>query len=108
MFAGRTLAEWKAVLGRQEGPWTVVQYPAEVARDPQAEANGYVQTVAYGDGNQQDITAALPKTVTHTYAVADDYTVVVFPAAPCTGKFTDRLQVAPRAGIRITDVTLCS
>jgi len=63
-------------------------------------------TVAYGDGNQQDFTAALPKTVTHTYAVADDYTVVVFPTAPCTGKFTDRLQVAPRAGVRLTQLTL--
>jgi len=63
-------------------------------------------TVSYGDGNQQDFTATLPKTVTHTYAVPNDYTVVVFPAAPCTGKFTDRLQVAARAGIRITDLTL--
>jgi hypothetical protein len=63
-------------------------------------------TVAYGDGNQQDFTAALPKTVTHTYAVPNDYTVVVFPAAPCSGKFTDRLQVATRGGIRITDLTL--
>jgi len=63
-------------------------------------------TVAYGDGNQQDFTAALPKTVTHTYAAPNDYTVVVFPAAPCSGKFTDRLQVATRGGIRITDLTL--
>jgi hypothetical protein len=63
-------------------------------------------TIAYGDGNQQDFTSALPKTLTHTYAVPNDYTVVVFPAAPCTGKFTDRLQVAARAGIRITDLTL--
>jgi len=63
-------------------------------------------TISYGDGNQQDFTAALPKTVTHTYAVPNDYTVVVFPAAPCTGKFTDRLQVAARAGIRVTDLTL--
>lgn len=63
-------------------------------------------TVAYGDGNQQDFTAALPKTVTHTYSAPDDYIVVVFPTAPCTGKFTDRLQIATRAGTRVTEVTL--
>jgi crotonobetainyl-CoA:carnitine CoA-transferase CaiB-like acyl-CoA transferase len=58
LFAGRTLAEWKSVLGRQEGPWTVVQYPAEVARDPQAEANGYVQTVEYDQGRSLQLVSA--------------------------------------------------
>jgi crotonobetainyl-CoA:carnitine CoA-transferase CaiB-like acyl-CoA transferase len=50
IFARRPLSEWKDILRRQEGPWTVVQYPSEVARDPQAEANGYVQDVDYGQG----------------------------------------------------------
>jgi crotonobetainyl-CoA:carnitine CoA-transferase CaiB-like acyl-CoA transferase len=49
LFARFTLAEWKGILGGQEGPWTVVQYPGEVGRDLQAEANRYVQDVDYGD-----------------------------------------------------------
>ena len=58
LFARRPLTEWKSVLGRQEGPWTVVQYPAEVARDPQAEANGYVQTVEYDNGRTLRLVSA--------------------------------------------------
>ena len=48
LFDMFTLEEWQEMLGRQEGPWTVLQYPGEVAHDPQAEANGYVQDVDYG------------------------------------------------------------
>ena len=58
LFARRPLAEWKTVLGRQEGPWTIVQTPAEVAQDPQAEANGYVQTVEYGNGRTLRLVSA--------------------------------------------------
>jgi crotonobetainyl-CoA:carnitine CoA-transferase CaiB-like acyl-CoA transferase len=58
IFARHTLAEWREILRRQEGPWTSVQYPSEVARDPQAEANGYVQDVDYGDGRQLRLVSA--------------------------------------------------
>jgi len=58
-------------------------------------------TVAFGDGNQQELNGALPLRVTHAYAVAQTYTVVVAPVAPCTGKFTEQLQVATRGGDRI-------
>jgi hypothetical protein len=63
-------------------------------------------TVSFGDGNQQDANGALPLRLAHTYAVAQTYTVVVAPVAPCTGKFTERLQVATRGGDRIQHLTI--
>jgi hypothetical protein len=63
-------------------------------------------TVDFGDGNQQDFSGALPQRVSHTYALPKTYTVIVAPAAPCIGKFTERLQVAIRGGERITGLTL--
>ena len=63
-------------------------------------------TVSFGDGNQQDVSATLPRTLSHTYSLADTYTVIVAPVAPCAGKFTDTLQVAPRGGSRITGLTI--
>lgn len=63
-------------------------------------------TVAYGDGNQQEVNGALPLRVTHTYAVEQTYTVVVAPVAPCTGKFTERFQVSSRRGDRIQRLTI--
>ena len=62
--------------------------------------------VDYGDGNQQDFSGALPRRVTHTYAVADTYTVIVGPVAPCAGKFTEKLEVLPRGGPRITGLQI--
>jgi crotonobetainyl-CoA:carnitine CoA-transferase CaiB-like acyl-CoA transferase len=50
VFSQRHLKEWQILLGRQTGPWTVVQYPSEVAQDRQAEANGFVQDVDYEGG----------------------------------------------------------
>jgi len=50
-------------------------------------------SVDFGDGNAQDDTGPLPRTVRHTYAVADTYVVVVRPSAPCAGKFTQKLQI---------------
>lgn len=52
MFAGRTLAEWKAILSRQQGQWDVVQDVGEMKDDAQAMANGYLKRVDYGDGSQ--------------------------------------------------------
>jgi endonuclease YncB( thermonuclease family) len=63
-------------------------------------------TIAFGDGNQQELTATLPQRVTHTYALVRTYAVVVAPAAPCTGKFTEPLQVAARGGNRITGLAV--
>jgi hypothetical protein len=63
-------------------------------------------TIGFGDGNQQEMTGALPQRINHTYAVAQRYTVVVAPVAPCVGKFTEVLQVAARGGERITGLTI--
>jgi len=58
--------------------------------------------VDYGDGNQQNFEGALPRRITHTYAVADVYTVIVGPVAPCVGKFTEKLEVVPAGGARLS------
>ncbi len=50
LFASKTLAEWRAVLGRQDGQWDVVQEVGEMQADPQVQANGYLQRADYGDG----------------------------------------------------------
>jgi len=60
--------------------------------------------VNFGDGNQRDVNTTLPSTLSHTYALADNYTVVVAPTAPCTGKFTNRLPVTTRGESRVTDL----
>jgi len=50
LFATRDLAEWRAVLSKQEGQWDVVQLPGEVHADPQVIANDLMQEVSYADG----------------------------------------------------------
>ena len=52
IFATRTLAEWREILGRQDGQWDVVQHVGELKDDPQVTANGYMQSVDYGDGRR--------------------------------------------------------
>ena len=42
--------EWAAILATQDGQWNIVQKAGELARDPAALANGFVQDVDYGDG----------------------------------------------------------
>jgi crotonobetainyl-CoA:carnitine CoA-transferase CaiB-like acyl-CoA transferase len=50
LFVGKTLAEWRDILGRQSGAWDVVQDVGELHKDKQVQANNLVQTVNYGDG----------------------------------------------------------
>ena len=45
LFAERTLAEWKDVLGGLDAPWAPVQAVTELLDDPQVIANGYVADV---------------------------------------------------------------
>ena len=52
LFASKTLAEWKGILARQQGQWDVVQDVGEVKDDVQAQANGYLKHIDYGDGTQ--------------------------------------------------------
>jgi crotonobetainyl-CoA:carnitine CoA-transferase CaiB-like acyl-CoA transferase len=51
LFAERTLADWQAVLSRQDGQWDVLLPAGQVQHDPQAQANGYVQRIDHGDGS---------------------------------------------------------
>ena len=50
VFATQDLAHWRAALATQPGQWDVVTHPTELAADPQALANGYVQPVGYPGG----------------------------------------------------------
>jgi hypothetical protein len=49
--------------------------------------------VHFGDGNAQEVTGELPQLFRHTYAKPDSYTVIVKPTPPCTGRFTQVLQI---------------
>jgi len=49
--------------------------------------------VHYGDGNAQEVTGQLPQQLRHTYGRVDTYTVIVKPAPPCIGKFTQQLPI---------------
>jgi crotonobetainyl-CoA:carnitine CoA-transferase CaiB-like acyl-CoA transferase len=51
LLASKTLAEWKDILGRQDGQWDPVQDVGELQHDVQVKANNFVQTVDYGDGS---------------------------------------------------------
>jgi len=51
LFASKPLAEWKAILARQDGQWDVVQNVGELHDDVQVQANNLLQTVDYGDGS---------------------------------------------------------
>jgi crotonobetainyl-CoA:carnitine CoA-transferase CaiB-like acyl-CoA transferase len=57
-FAERTLAEWTERLAGFVGQWSPVQSAAEVADDPQARANGYLQPCVSADGVEFSLVAA--------------------------------------------------
>jgi crotonobetainyl-CoA:carnitine CoA-transferase CaiB-like acyl-CoA transferase len=52
LFASKPLADWRPILFGIKGAWCVVQTAAEVAVDPQVEANGYLQKV---QGDDRDL-----------------------------------------------------
>lgn len=58
IFATRTLAEWKSDLAEIKGVWAPVQSASELLDDPQAVANGYVQSVTAGSGDRFRAVAA--------------------------------------------------
>jgi crotonobetainyl-CoA:carnitine CoA-transferase CaiB-like acyl-CoA transferase len=57
-FAAKTLDEWKVALDGFDGVWAPVQTVTEVARDPQAEANGYVQDLTDSEGRTLRVAAS--------------------------------------------------
>ena len=66
--------------------------------------------IYYGDGTAEEVNGSLPQTTRHVYAQPGRYAVVVKPQPPCTGKFTEVVQVGEAttptaAGPRITGVT---
>lgn len=64
-------------------------------------------TAQFGDGNSRELSVNLPYRFDHTYAVADTYTTIIAPEAPCSGKFTQLLTVAARPGApRLFDVAI--
>lgn len=83
LFAGRTLAEWKEALSRQDGQWDVVQMPSELPDDRQALANGYAREIPYGP--DQSVTVV-------TAPIQFDQKGVVAPTrAPHHGADTDEV-----------------
>jgi len=53
----KTLAEWTAHFQTLQGQWTPVQNTLEVAADPQARANGYMQGAQTKEGTPFDLVA---------------------------------------------------
>ena len=56
-------------------------------------AGSCVYEVHYGDGNAQEVTGELPQQFRHVYAKPDKYTIIVKASPPCTGRFTQLLEV---------------
>jgi hypothetical protein len=81
----------------------IVRQPVTFAVDGRGPCSFVVD---YGDGNQQDFSGVLPKRIEHTYGVAGTYRVIVGPVAPCTGKFTETLNVLARGGTSIRGITV--
>jgi len=57
-IAKRTLEEWLDRLQTLKGQWTPVQNTLEVAADPQARANGYIQSTATAAGTEFELVAS--------------------------------------------------
>ena len=58
IFAGKTLAEWRAELADAEGVWAPMQSARELPDDPQAVANGYLSDVERDDGTRFTLVAS--------------------------------------------------
>jgi crotonobetainyl-CoA:carnitine CoA-transferase CaiB-like acyl-CoA transferase len=58
IFAGKTLAEWRAELADAEGVWAPMQSARELPDDPQAIANGYLPDVERDDGTRFTLVAS--------------------------------------------------
>jgi len=79
-FSQKPLAHWVEKLSQQDGQWTVVRPVTALNTDPQAQANGYVQNVDYGDGRTINLVAS---------PVQFDETAPVLRPAPGLGAHTE-------------------
>jgi len=59
LYAEHTLEEWCEILPQQEGQWDVVNTPGRALADPDALANGYLQTLEH-DGEATLTSVAAP------------------------------------------------
>ena len=84
-FGRRTLAECTEVLGQQDGPWAVHQWPLEIFDDEQVRANGFVRTVEAADGSEFDLVAN---------PVQFDETAPLLVRAPEMGEHTEEVLLA--------------
>jgi crotonobetainyl-CoA:carnitine CoA-transferase CaiB-like acyl-CoA transferase len=57
VIASRTLAQWSERFKTLEGQWAAVQNTAELAADPQIQANGYLRPVEAADGSTFQLVA---------------------------------------------------
>jgi crotonobetainyl-CoA:carnitine CoA-transferase CaiB-like acyl-CoA transferase len=85
IFASKTLAEWRVILDRQPGQWDVVKKAGEVRTDPQALANGFIQSVDCGEGRQLEMVAS---------PLQFDRQPPPLRAAPLLGAHTDQVLSA--------------
>jgi crotonobetainyl-CoA:carnitine CoA-transferase CaiB-like acyl-CoA transferase len=56
-FASQPLEHWRPLLLTQRGQWDVIQRAGDFSHDPQAIANGFVQTVHYEGGHTLPLVA---------------------------------------------------
>lgn len=84
LFATRTLAEWREILGSQAGQWDVVQKARELVDDVQSVANGFTQEVKYADGHTLTMVST-PVQFGRTPSVAKP--------APDLGEHTDEVMM---------------
>jgi len=93
VFAARPFAEWLERLRTLKGVWAPYQTPREVHDDPQVVANGYIATLAAGNGTQ----FGMP-----TNPVQFDETPAQPTAAPEHGQHTE--EVLLEAGLSWEDI----
>jgi crotonobetainyl-CoA:carnitine CoA-transferase CaiB-like acyl-CoA transferase len=82
VFRTRTYDEWRERLQTLEGVWAPLQTPLEVHDDPQAGANGYLEPITTGSG-EEFVLPANP--------VQFDETPPSVRAAPGHGEHTDEV-----------------
>jgi len=55
IFVEKPLEVWTALLRTQEGQWETAVWPGDLREDTQAQANGYIQPLATGDGRTMSV-----------------------------------------------------
>ncbi len=93
LFASRTLAEWRDILGRQDGQWDVVQHVGELKDDAQVRANAYLQPVMYEDGRKLDMVS-----------VPIQFDGIALPIRPAPGLGADSEAILNRLGYDETEI----